>query len=114
MQKLSIQGGVPLSGEIRVSGAKNAALPILAAALLARSPLAVENLPRLKDVAHDHLIDLPRLYAGPLQGASDRDGAERRGGKAGKLSEKGADRGSGGGENDDVLHDPAILTPARA
>ena len=50
MQKLSIQGGVPLSGEIRVSGAKNAALPILAAALLARSPLAVENLPRLKDV----------------------------------------------------------------
>ena len=50
MQKLSIQGGVPLSGEIRVSGAKNAALPILAAALLARSPLSVENLPRLKDV----------------------------------------------------------------
>ncbi|MBZ0249956.1 MAG: UDP-N-acetylglucosamine 1-carboxyvinyltransferase [Burkholderiales bacterium] len=50
MQKLSIQGGVPLSGEIRVSGAKNAALPILAAGLLARSPLSVENLPRLKDV----------------------------------------------------------------
>jgi len=50
MQKLSIQGGVPLSGEIRVSGAKNAALPILAAALLARSPLSVGNVPRLKDV----------------------------------------------------------------
>jgi UDP-N-acetylglucosamine 1-carboxyvinyltransferase len=50
MQKLSIQGGVPLSGEIRVSGAKNAALPILAAALLSRSPLSVENLPRLRDV----------------------------------------------------------------
>ena len=50
MQKLSIQGGVPLSGEIRVSGAKNAALPILAAALLADSPMRVANLPRLKDV----------------------------------------------------------------
>ena len=50
MQKLSIQGGVPLSGEIRVSGAKNAALPILAATLLADSPMRVANLPRLKDV----------------------------------------------------------------
>jgi len=50
MQKLSIQGGTPLSGEIRVSGAKNAALPILAAALLAGAPMRVANLPRLKDV----------------------------------------------------------------
>ena len=50
MQKLSIQGGVPLSGEIRVSGAKNAALPILAASLLAATPARVDNLPRLKDV----------------------------------------------------------------
>jgi UDP-N-acetylglucosamine 1-carboxyvinyltransferase len=50
MQKLSIIGGTPLSGEIRVSGAKNAALPILAAALLADSPMRVSNLPRLKDV----------------------------------------------------------------
>lgn len=50
MQKLSIQGGVPLSGAIRVSGAKNAALPILACALLARAPVRVSNLPRLKDV----------------------------------------------------------------
>ncbi len=50
MQKLSIQGGVALSGEIRVSGAKNAALPILAAALLAGSATRVANLPRLNDV----------------------------------------------------------------
>jgi UDP-N-acetylglucosamine 1-carboxyvinyltransferase len=50
MQKLSIQGGIPLSGEIRVSGAKNAALPILAAALLTGFPMRVSNLPRLKDV----------------------------------------------------------------
>ena len=50
MQKLSILGGVPLSGEIRVSGAKNAALPILAASLLAATPARVGNLPRLRDV----------------------------------------------------------------
>ncbi len=50
MQKLSIHGGVPLSGEIRVAGAKNAALPILAAALLAESPLRVTNVPQLNDV----------------------------------------------------------------
>ena len=50
MQKLSIQGGVPLSGEIRVAGAKNAALPIMAAALLTARPLRVANLPELNDV----------------------------------------------------------------
>ena len=50
MQKLSIHGGIALSGEIRVSGAKNAALPILAATLLADAPVRVTNLPRLNDV----------------------------------------------------------------
>ncbi len=50
MQKLSIHGGWPLSGAVRVAGAKNAALPILAAALLADEPLRVSNLPELNDV----------------------------------------------------------------
>ena len=50
MQKLSIQGGTPLSGEVRVAGAKNAALPILAASLLTAAPLRVSNLPQLNDV----------------------------------------------------------------
>jgi len=50
MQKLSIRGGTPLSGEVRVAGAKNAALPILAAALLTAAPVRVRNLPRLNDV----------------------------------------------------------------
>ena len=50
MAKLSIRGGVPLSGEVRVAGAKNAALPILAAALLAPAPVRVSNVPRLRDV----------------------------------------------------------------
>ena len=51
MQKLSILGGVPLSGEVRVAGAKNAALPIMAAALLTGEALRVSNLPELNDVA---------------------------------------------------------------
>ncbi len=50
MQKLSIHGGVALAGEVRVAGAKNAALPILAASLLASAPLRVTNLPQLNDV----------------------------------------------------------------
>jgi UDP-N-acetylglucosamine 1-carboxyvinyltransferase len=50
MQKLSIHGGVPLSGEIRVAGAKNAALPILAASLLTAEPVRIANVPELSDV----------------------------------------------------------------
>ena len=51
MDKLAIYGGVPLRGEARVSGAKNAALPLMCAALLADAPLRLENVPRLRDVA---------------------------------------------------------------
>ncbi|MGB7904003.1 MAG: UDP-N-acetylglucosamine 1-carboxyvinyltransferase [Steroidobacteraceae bacterium] len=50
MDKLQIRGGVPLDGEVRISGAKNAALPILAGALLADSPVTIGNVPHLKDV----------------------------------------------------------------
>ncbi|MEQ8232045.1 MAG: UDP-N-acetylglucosamine 1-carboxyvinyltransferase [Gammaproteobacteria bacterium] len=50
MDKLIIQGGLPLRGEIRVSGAKNAALPILAATLLAEGPVTVSNVPHLHDI----------------------------------------------------------------
>src|SRR5215213_6892014 len=50
MQKLVIEGGVPLKGEVRISGAKNAALPILCAALLTREPLTLRNLPELNDI----------------------------------------------------------------
>ncbi len=50
MDKLQIRGGVPLDGEVRISGAKNAALPILAATLLADSPVIVSNVPHLRDV----------------------------------------------------------------
>ena len=50
MDKLRIKGGTPLTGEVRASGAKNAALPILCAALLTPEPLHLTNLPRLNDV----------------------------------------------------------------
>ncbi len=50
MDKLIIQGGHRLHGEIRISGAKNAALPILAATLLANSPVTVCNVPHLHDI----------------------------------------------------------------
>ncbi|GJL72807.1 MAG: UDP-N-acetylglucosamine 1-carboxyvinyltransferase [Nitrosomonas sp.] len=50
MQKLIIQGGTPLCGEITISGAKNAALPVLCASLLTRDTLQITNLPFLKDV----------------------------------------------------------------
>ena len=50
MDKLLIKGGRPLSGEVTVSGAKNAALPILCAALLTAEPVVLHNVPKLKDV----------------------------------------------------------------
>ena len=49
--RLLIEGGVPLRGEVRVSAAKNAALPLLAASLLSEAPVVLENVPRLADVA---------------------------------------------------------------
>ena len=50
MNKLIINGGVPLSGEVCISGSKNAVLPILAGTLLADSPVIVRNVPHLHDV----------------------------------------------------------------
>ena len=50
MDKLLIRGGQRLDGEIRASGAKNAALPALIASLLADSPLQVGNIPHLQDI----------------------------------------------------------------
>jgi len=50
MDKLAITGGRALEGEVRISGAKNAALPILAATLLADSPVTLGNIPHLNDV----------------------------------------------------------------
>lgn len=51
MDKLLIKGGTRLVGDVTISGAKNAALPILAGALLASEPVTIANVPQLKDVA---------------------------------------------------------------
>ena len=49
MDKLEIIGGPTLSGQVRISGAKNAALPILMSSLLADGPVILENIPHLND-----------------------------------------------------------------
>jgi len=51
MDKISIRGGVPLQGVIKISGAKNAALPLMAACLLTDKPLELVNIPDLSDIA---------------------------------------------------------------
>ena len=51
MQKLAIQGGNPLHGDVLISGAKNAALPIMCASLLSAEPLLLSNVPDLHDIA---------------------------------------------------------------
>ncbi|MEZ5537897.1 MAG: UDP-N-acetylglucosamine 1-carboxyvinyltransferase [Thiolinea sp.] len=51
MQKFIIEGGAVLDGDVTISGAKNAVLPLQAATLLASSPMTIRNVPRLKDVS---------------------------------------------------------------
>ena len=51
MDRLKIRGGRALKGEVSISGAKNAALPELCAALLSAEPVVLRNVPRLQDVA---------------------------------------------------------------
>ena len=62
LDKLAIQGGARLSGTVQISGAKNAALPILAGSLLASRPVAIANVPHLivMDEPTNHL-DLPSI-----------------------------------------------------
>ncbi|MGH9729933.1 MAG: UDP-N-acetylglucosamine 1-carboxyvinyltransferase, partial [Candidatus Acidiferrales bacterium] len=50
MDKFKIQGGRRLEGTVRISGAKNAALPIMAAALLTSEKVELDNIPRVRDI----------------------------------------------------------------
>ena len=50
MDKLRITGARPLSGHVRIGGAKNAALPALAATLLTAEPVTLRNVPQVRDV----------------------------------------------------------------
>ncbi len=56
MEMLRIEGGTPLAGEVRASGAKNATLPVLAASLLLDEPLIIENVPHLEDVTTSNVL----------------------------------------------------------
>src|SRR5258706_584308 len=77
MQKLSIQGGTPLAGEVRVAGAKNAALPILTAALLTADPFRVSNMPDLNDVrTMVALLKTMGVKAAMSAGAVDLDASQ--------------------------------------
>ena len=59
MEKIIITGNGPLRGEVRVAGAKNAALPIIAAALLSPEPLRISNVPGVRDIGTVlHLMEL--------------------------------------------------------
>ena len=73
MDKLVLQGGVPLNGEVRISGAKNAALPLMCAALLSEEGLVLSNVPHLHDVT-----TMLRLMSqmGISASLDDRDGLE--------------------------------------
>src|SRR5579871_2261664 len=51
MDKITIRGGAPLEGTIKISGAKNAALPLMAACLLTDKPLELTNIPDLSDIS---------------------------------------------------------------
>jgi UDP-N-acetylglucosamine 1-carboxyvinyltransferase len=70
MDKLIISGGARLSGDVAISGAKNAALPILCAALLTQEPLVLSNVPELNDI--DTMLGLLRQ----MGVKADRDGHE--------------------------------------
>lgn len=69
MQKYLIQGGYPLSGEIKVSGAKNAALKILAAALLSQEPCQITNLPNIEDI--NRLLEILESLGAKISRQSD-------------------------------------------
>jgi UDP-N-acetylglucosamine 1-carboxyvinyltransferase len=60
-----VEGGRPLSGSIRPSGNKNAALPIVAAAILSPSPVHLENVPRIRDV--ETLVELIRSVGASME-----------------------------------------------
>ncbi|MEJ7747336.1 MAG: UDP-N-acetylglucosamine 1-carboxyvinyltransferase [Luteimonas sp.] len=80
MQKIVIEGGVPLHGDVQISGAKNAVLPILCATLLADGPVEIGNVPHLHDVVTTAKL-LGELGAGITidEGTIEFDGQRRKG-----------------------------------
>ena len=85
MESLLIKGGVPLHGDVTISGAKNAVLPIMAATLLTSEPCIIRNVPKLSDVKFMAQIltwlgakveiegNTVRVHAKKIKGAGDYD-----------------------------------------
>ncbi len=81
MDKLEITGGVPLAGTVAISGAKNAALPILTASLLTEESLVVDNMPHLRDVST--MLNL-LMEMGVIASLDEKGSVELRAEKIGK------------------------------
>src|SRR5947209_8274376 len=77
MDKILIRGGVPLAGSIAIGGAKNAALPLMAASLLTDEPLVLANLPDLADVTT--MANLLVQHGVAVALAGDGENAQRPG-----------------------------------
>src|SRR6266481_2941513 len=82
MDKFVIRGGNPLVGSIRVSGAKNAALPAMAAALLTDEPVILENIPDVRDIQTERNLLASMLVLGPLLARMGRARVSQPGGCA--------------------------------
>src|SRR3990172_8883309 len=74
MDRIRIRGGVPITGEIPISGAKNAALPLMAAALLTEETLTLSNLPHLADITTLANLLVQHGVAIRMNGAAAADG----------------------------------------
>ncbi|WP_031566806.1 UDP-N-acetylglucosamine 1-carboxyvinyltransferase [Rheinheimera texasensis] len=70
MQQFLVKGGARLQGQVSISGAKNAALPIMFATLLAEQPSAISNVPALKDI--DTTFKLLRMFGAVVEREADR------------------------------------------
>ena len=66
MDKFLLEGGKPLKGSVRISGAKNAVLPMMAAALLTRGTSRITNVPHLRDVKT--MSDVLRVIGATVEG----------------------------------------------
>jgi UDP-N-acetylglucosamine 1-carboxyvinyltransferase len=80
MDKIVVEGGQPLNGEVRISGAKNAVLPILCATLLADEPVEISNVPHLHDV-----VTTAKLLAGLGAGITVDQGTIGKGSESGII-----------------------------
>ena len=104
MSKLIIEGGKPVSGTHRVSGNKNAALPMIAAALLADEPVTVTNLPDIEDVAS--MLEAAESFGAEV--VRDRKGGHDYGAPSQVR------RGHGGARGEDPRKFPLRRTSSRA